>query len=101
MHDTWGGRSKFNYTGDVQTGTKITFGRGQVRSVSAAQYEALRQHFLNQVVQVSTPREGTEGLGEWLRLNVTTTALASYVAPILVLEGYAVRVNQRHIKIIK
>lgn len=101
MHDTWGGRSTFDYTGDVKTGTEITFGRGQVRNVSAEQYEALRQRFLNQVIKVSTPREGSEGLGEWLRINVTTTALASYVAPILVLEGYAIRVNQRDIKIIK
>ena len=28
-------------------------------------------------------------VGEWLQLNVTRTALASYVGPILITEGYA------------
>lgn len=101
MYATWGGKSTFNYSGDVQIGTEILFGRGQIRKVTAMQYDVLRQHFLNQVVVVSASRTGSGGLGEWLKTNVTKSAIASYVAPILVREGYAVRINQREIHIIR
>ena len=103
MHATWGKRSSFNYTGSIKTGTEIKFGQGHVITVTAQQYAALRRHFLNQVIAVGTSRTDspTRSLGEWLKSNVTKTAIASYVAPILVLEGYAERVNTREIRIIK
>jgi len=103
MHATWGNRSSFDYLGSIDSGTEIKFGRGRIRKISAQQYAALRKHFLNQVVAVSTSRTtpAKGSLGEWLQANVTKTATASYVAPILVLEGYAVRVGTRDIHIIK
>ena len=103
MHATWGKRSSFDYTGSIETGTEIKFGEGHVRTVTAQQYAALRKHFLNQVIAVGSSRtEPAKGsLGEWLKNNVTTTAIASYVAPILVREKYAERVDTRDIRITK
>ena len=103
MHATWGKRSSFDYTGSIETGTEIKYGEGRVVTVTAQQYAALRKHFLNQVIAVSTSRTAPakRSLGEWLKKNVTATAIASYVAPILVLEGYAERVDTRDIRIIK
>ena len=100
---TWGGRTHFQYEGSVPNGTVIYYGRGRngegwrVR-VSAHQYEALRHHFLGQVVPVGTshtdPPPGS--LGAWLQENVTRVGIASYVAPILVHEGYAERVGRHY-----
>ena len=103
MHATWGKRSSFDYTGSIETGTDIKFGQGRAVTVTAQQYAALRKHFLNQVVAVGTSRTDPpkRSLGEWLKNNVTKLAIASYVAPILVLEGYAERVGTREIRIIK
>jgi hypothetical protein len=101
MHDTWGKRSTFDYSGDVKTGTEIKFGKDRKAFVTAKEYRRLRKQFLNQVVAVNTSRTAPGGLGEWLRNNVTKVAIATYVAPILEREGYAVRVSQHDIKIIK
>jgi hypothetical protein len=103
MHATWGNRSTFDYVGSIDTGTDIKFGEGRVITVTAQQYAALRKHFLNQVVAVGTSRTepAKRSLGARLKNNVTKTAIASYVAPILVLEGYAERVGTREIRIIK
>ena len=103
MHATWGKRSSFEYVGSVETGTEIKYGQGRAVTVTAQQYAALRKHFLNQVVAVGTSRTESpkRSLGEWLKNNVTKLAIASYVAPILLLEGYAERVDTRDIRIVK
>jgi len=103
MPVTWGGRSTFNYVGSVETGTQITYGQGHTIEVSAQQYSALRQNFLNRVVPAGTPRTNAPGksLGAWLQANVTLTAIASYVAPILILEEYAERVGDHDIRIFR
>ena len=103
MLETWGGRSKFNYSGSVETGTDIVYGQGWKVSVSAEEYVNLRHHFMGRIVQVGTSRTDPppESLGAWLQANVTQLAIASYVAPILVIEGYAKRVGKHDIQIIK
>ena len=103
MPETWGGRNTFDYVGFVETGTRITYGQGHTVKVSAQQYAALRQYFLNRVVPAGTPRTEAPGesLGAWLQANVTRTAIASYVAPILILEEYAERVGDHDIRIIR
>lgn len=101
MPETWGGRSTFDYVGSVETGTRIKYGQGHTIEVSAQQYAALRQYFLNRVVSAGTPRTEAPGesLGAWLQANVTRTAIASYVTPILILEEYAERVGDHDIRI--
>ena len=101
MWETWGGKSTFDYTGSVETGTEIIYGQGYKIRVTAAQYKALRRHFLHRIVPVGTSRTNAprESLGSWLQANVTRVAVASYVAQILVLEGFAERVGKNDIHI--
>jgi len=103
MIKTWSGRSSFNYSGSVEKGTEISYGRNNTVIISAQQYLSLRKHFLNNVVPVGTSRtDAPKGsLGSWLQTNVTRTAIASYVAPILIREGYAKKEDERNIRIIK
>lgn len=51
----------------------------------------LLTHFKGMRVPCGTSRDKPQigSLGEWLQGNVTKTAIASYVAAILVHEGYA------------
>jgi hypothetical protein len=101
MPNTWSGRSTFEYEGLVETGTRIVYGKGQTIVVTAGQYAALRRHFLDRVAPVGTSRTDRPGdsLGFWLQANLSATAIASYVAPILVHEGFAQRVGDHHIRI--
>jgi len=83
---TWGGKSAFNYSGSVTTGTETQYGRGfcSKASVSAKQYSALRTNFSKREVPIGTSRNPPTGsVEEWLMQNVTHTAIASYVGPIL------------------
>ena len=93
MVDTWDSRSEFSYEGCILTGTKIWYGEKSSVKVTSQQYAKLRGNFLGQVIPAGASRTTppTQSLGEWLKNNVTKTAIASYVAPILVREGYAVK----------
>jgi len=103
MPKTWAGRSSFEYSGSVETGTEIIYGKGWKANVSAEKYIGLRRHFMGRIVPVGTSRTDPPvgSLGEWLQTNVTLTQIVSYVAPILVVEGYAERVGKHDICIIK
>ena len=93
MIDTWGGRSQFDYLGSIAAGTRITYGDGNEITVTAQQYRELLNYFQGRTVSVSPERTNpTAGsLEEWLQVNVTRTAIATYVAPILINEGVATR----------
>ncbi len=103
MELTWAGRSKFSYSGSVANGTEIVYGKGWKAYVSAEQYNDLRRHFKGLTIPVGTSRTDPPkgSLGEWLQANVSITQLASYVAPILIIEGYAICVGKHDISIIK
>jgi len=94
---TLSGKSQFAYKGSVATGTQIHYGtNAKYRiAISALQYGQLVNHFAGKEVLVGTSRDNAPAasLGRWLKENVTQTACASYVAPILVSEGYAHRVG--------
>lgn len=93
---TWADRSKFTYSGSVAAGTEILYGKKRNRKmITAAQYHALLSHFRGATVGIGTSRTNpTPGsVGEWLQAHVTKTAVASYVGPILLEEGYAERVS--------
>jgi len=94
---TWSGDSQFDYSGSVASGTDIQYGtnsRYRVK-ISGSQYAQLLAHFRGQEVSVGTDRVAppSGSLGEWLKTSVTQTACASYVAPILIQEGYAIRAS--------
>jgi len=97
---TWAGRSTFSYVGSVKRGTRIIYGKGFCSSISASQYTELLHHFRGRRVDIGTSRTDPprSSVGEWLQLNVIRTALASYVGPILITEGYADRVGRSEIK---
>ncbi len=103
--ETWAGRSDFKYSGSVETGTEIFYGKNNryKATVTQEQYRALLQKFIRRVVPVGTSRTNPpqESLGFWLKENVTKTAIASYVAPILIHEGYAKRDGDHDIQIVK
>ncbi len=97
---TWAGRSTFRYDGCIARGTKITYGKGFSSTVSAKQYVELLDYFRGRRVAIGTSRTDPtpDSVGEWLQSNVTKTALASYVGPILIIEGYAERVGSSEIR---
>ena len=88
---TWGERSQFSYLGSVTQGTAITYGKGFSVTVSAGEYHALLTHFQGQTVDIGTSHDNPPhgSVGEWLRMHVTKTGIASYIGAILVSEGYA------------
>lgn len=101
MPNTWGGRSTFAYQGSVNTGTDIIYGNGRRIQVSAAQYAALRANFKGRIVPVGASRTDAQAssLGAWLQAQGIQTAIASYVASILLLEGCAQRTPGNEVKI--
>lgn len=97
---TWDGRSKFSYTGSVKEGTTIVYGKDRSIKVSADRYNALLKSFDHQTVDIGTSRDNRPkgSLGEWLELNVSPVAIASYVGPILIHEGYAEKSERSEIR---
>ncbi len=94
---TWAGRSRFKYHGSVSKGTTILYGRNFHWSVTvtSAQYEKMLNQLSGHEIPCGTIREVEKrsrgSLGQWLADNVTRVSIASYVAPILLHEGYCVR----------
>jgi hypothetical protein len=96
---TWSGRSQFRYAGSVARGVNIRYGSKGRAAVTAQEFAALLVAFGGRCVDVGTSRTAPPrmSLGAWLQQRVTRTAIASYVAPILLAEGLAVRVPEdRH-----
>jgi len=96
---TWGGRSRFQYTGSVRVGTWVYCGKDcQLRyEVPAEQYAAMLVKFSGQEVGIgtsfTTPPKGS--LGQWLTDEFGQYGMTSYIGPILLREGYAVRGSRR------
>ncbi len=90
---TWKGKSTFSYTGSVKQGTKIFYGRKDEEIfICATRYVKLLDHFRGRTVDIGTSRDNRPpgSVGEWLQQSkVTKRAIASYVGPILIAEGYA------------
>lgn len=99
---TWAGRgADFSYTGSVAQGTEITYGSNKNRArVTAEQYRALIQHFKGNTVEIGTSHDNPPGgsVGKWIQENVTKTQISSYVGPILISEGYALRIGGSQIR---
>jgi hypothetical protein len=94
---TWGRRSEFGYSGSVATGTEIHYGKDSHRLISRDQYAALLARFQGRKVDIGASRghPPAGSLGAWLQQNVTRSAIATYVGPILLHEGYAERGVER------
>ena len=84
-------------------GTEIFYGKGfkyRVK-VTSDHYSALIEQFSGNTVDIGTSRDNPPAgsLGMWLQNNVIRTAIASYVGPILIREGYAEKIGRSQIKI--
>jgi hypothetical protein len=100
---TWGQGSRFSYAGSVRTGTTISYGSGYLVFVTPEVSSSLRDHFQGMTVDAGTSRTDppAKSVGEWFLANVTKTAIASYVCPILIHEGFAERVDKSQIAFVK
>ncbi len=85
----------FSYERTPDGPIQITFGRGNTVTITADDYLHLINHFRGQVVALGTSRDNPPhgSVGKWVQENVTRTAIASYLGPILVHEGHAVWVD--------
>jgi hypothetical protein len=98
---TWAGKSSFEYSGSVKDGTTIVYGKGFSVKVSPSDYSRLIRFFTGSTVEIGTSRTKPPAgsLGKCLQSNVTKTAIASYVGPILINEGYAEKIGESKIRI--
>ena len=74
-------------------GTTIYYGKRYHLNISANQYSALLDHFQGRTINIGTSRDNPQrgSVGEWLQVNVTKVATASYVGAILIHEGLATK----------
>jgi hypothetical protein len=81
----------FKYEGSIKTGTTIHFGDGRKVVVRSTEWTALLKEFNGRLIRIGASRTNPPkgSLGEWLIKNVTKQAIASYLAPILIREGFA------------
>ena len=98
--DTWAKRSEFSYTGSIKKGTTIYFGKNSSITINPDKYSKLFKHFQGRTVNIGTSRTDPPrgSVGDWFKSNVTKTAIASYVGPILITEGYAEKIRGPEIK---
>ncbi len=99
---TWAGKSEFQYSGSIKIGTEIIYGQGYSIKIEAEQYDSLLKSFSGKTVDIGTARDNAPAgsLGVWLQNNISKTAIASYVGPILIEEGYAHKIGSHEIKFI-
>lgn len=91
-----GKRTKFEYSGSVETGVSLHFRSGD-KAISPAFFQAILDTFRGQVVAggFSMTSPTPRGLGEWVRdhsrrINLLSLSprYASFIAAVLVHEGY-------------
>ena len=92
---TWAGKSNFSYTGSVEQGTTISYGKGSSVKISSDVYSKMLTNFKGLTVNIGTSRTAPPkgSLGDWFKINEGKAAVTSYVGPILIREGYAEKVG--------
>lgn len=99
---TWAHLSKFMYSGSLKEGVTIKCGKAFrfTQRIKAKQFRHLLDCFRGRTVSIGTSRTTPPpgSVGEWLQANVTKTAIASYVGPILIKENYATKVRRSMIR---
>ncbi len=88
---TLSGKVEFKYSGSVPMGTLIMFGKGSSAFFSRSDYQDLTNHFYGKNVSIgashSKPKAGT--IDRFIQ-DKGFPSLASYIAPILIKEGFAI-----------
>jgi len=87
--------AKFSYERTPDDRIRIKYGANRKITIAAEDYERLIETFRGQTVPLGTSRDNppSGSVGKWLQQNVTKTAIASYIGPILVYEGQAVWID--------
>ncbi|MGZ8287776.1 MAG: 8-oxoguanine DNA glycosylase OGG fold protein [Telluria sp.] len=88
VHATAGGRSAFSYRIDASNNVMLRFGRKGKITLGADQIAQLAGEFSRREVKLTG---GGDSLETWLSRHVTKVRISSYLVPVLVLLGYAVR----------
>ena len=97
---TWDGRSNFSYTGSVEQGTTISYGKkGSSLKITSDVYSKMLTNFRGLTVKIGTSRTAPPkgSLGEWVK-DYERRAVTSYLGPILIKEGYAEKVGRSEIR---
>lgn len=94
MHDmkTIVKQKPFKYKSLTNGDKEIYIGKSNTLvKISKEQYTKLLATFKGQTVTIGASRTNPpkDSLGEWLMNNVTKTAVASYIVPILLIENHA------------
>ncbi|MEK3992802.1 hypothetical protein [Robertmurraya sp. FSL R5-0851] len=96
-------KKRFKYKGSVDTGITLYFGHDfdREKTIEKEHLDNLLEEFQGRKVLIGTSRTSPHdgSLGAWLQTKVTRTALASYVAPILIKEGYAYQEDESKMEI--
>ena len=91
--------SPFRYEGSIKNGIEILYGKSNEKIVPQEILESLIKNFSNKTVPIETTRtieDLNEGsLGHWLNKNINGPVITSYIASILVHEGYAELSNKK------
>lgn len=87
----------FHYIGTICEGLTIYFGTDREKRIEKEKFEQLLEEFKGRTVLIGTSFDNppTNSLGEWLLKNVSKRALASYIAPILINEGFAMQSDEK------
>ncbi len=90
----------YKYEGSLAEGITLYFGTGRKETVDQKKCKQLIDHFKGQTILVgrSFNNPPPDSLGEWLIEHVSKRAIASYVAPILVEEGYAKWIGSKELQ---
>ncbi|MDR7074729.1 hypothetical protein [Fictibacillus barbaricus] len=93
-------KSPFKYEGSLEEGIILYFGTGRKEKMNQKQCLLLLDNFKGKRVVVgrSFNSPPPHSLGEWLLTNVSKRAIASYVAPVLIEEGFAKWVGSKEIQ---
>ena len=87
--------AEFSYERTPHGAIRIKYGDNRPIAIATEDYDRLIETFRGRTVKLGTsfdnPPPGS--VGEWLQQNVTKTATASYIGPILVHEGNAVWID--------
>jgi hypothetical protein len=92
---TWSGKKEFKYSGTVESGVRISCGQAfshDYEMTAAELWQALIE-FSGREAKIGTHRTAPPdgSIGDWIRKRYRKGGIMSYVGPILIEEGYAVR----------
>ncbi len=100
---TRAGGSQFAWNGSPAHGFHLLYGsQGHLR-ITPGQWRTLCQHFAGRTVAVGTSFDNPppHSLGAWLQAEWSHgTAIASYIAPLLIVHDAASPVDERHIRFV-